>query len=283
MTGFGRASAQADCFSIEVELNSVNRKTLEVNCNLPREWSAAEPVLRKVLAEQIHRGMIQVNLRPRTAAEATRSGAMQARIAEFSSLAAAYGVEPPLTAEVLYRLSRENSSDLPLPAWEEVKDAVHKTARIAVDDLLRSRAEEGARLLKEFEELLASLSASLDNIAAGSAAAPEQHRKNLLQRLAKYDLGFDLSDERVLREIALYAERGDVSEELARLQSHVLALRDTLPAANPIGRQMEFTLQEIHRELNTIGSKTTVYEVSRFVIEAKQATEKMREQAANVE
>jgi uncharacterized protein (TIGR00255 family) len=145
------------------------------------------------------------------------------------------------------------------------------------------RAEEGARLLEEFLLHIRLLRDALTRITKLDRGRTIHHRDALLARLRQMNLELDLEDERVVREVAFLADRGDISEEITRIGSHLDALSETASSEEPIGRKIEFLLQELHREFNTVGSKANLAELSAVVIEAKQELEKLKEQSANVE
>jgi uncharacterized protein (TIGR00255 family) len=153
----------------------------------------------------------------------------------------------------------------------------------ALVEFSAAREREGAALAKDFARRGANLASLVERMASRTAAATQNHRENLLARLRQAGLDLDLNDERVLKEIALFADRIDVSEEITRLRSHLEHFMQLLDAAEPVGRKLEFLLQEIGREVHTVGSKANDIEAARLVIECKNELERIREQAQNVE
>jgi len=155
--------------------------------------------------------------------------------------------------------------------------------REALGQLVAMRQAEGKALKEDLEQRLENIGVALQAIRSGMGDTVPRYRELLLQRLSQASLEIDLSDERVLKEIALFADKCDISEETTRLDSHLVQFRECLQEGSPVGRKLEFILQEVNREFNTIGSKANNIEISRHVIEAKNEIERIREQIQNIE
>ena len=170
---------------------------------------------------------------------------------------------------------------LPEPddAWPAVADALES----ALSDLVAMRCAEGAHLRDDLLRRLGRLQANVADIEHRAPAVAERYRENLHKRLAAGGLDIDLDDERVLREIGLFAERCDISEEITRLESHFVQCTKYFDSEEPVGRSLDFLAQEMNRELNTIGSKANDAGIAQDVVEAKTELEKIREQVQNVE
>ncbi len=287
MTGYGRGTAVLAGLTVTVQVSSVNRKTLDLAIKLPDEWDSLEAMVGEEVRKVAHRGRISVvveltGARPGSEAawDETEVGLILDRLADFAD---SRGLKFDPTPELLWSIanSQRKAAELPGP------DAAAVAVKAALADALRSfaamRAKEGEALLIDFLTRLAALRAQVEAVAARASQVPAAYREQLRQRLRQAELELDLNDERVLKEIALFADRCDVTEELTRLRSHFDQFAALLRTDGEIGRKSEFILQEIGREVNTIGSKANDLAISRAVIELKNELERVKEQIANVE
>jgi len=277
MTGYGRATAAVAGYSLTVQVSSVNRKTLDLAVNLPSEWESLEPAVAEEVRKVATRGRISVVVEltgAKGAAEVVWDDAqVNASLDRLATLAAARGVPFAPTPDLLWAVANSQRRTAELPSAEE--------ASAAVSDAVR--AQEGEALLVDFLARMRGVRAHVEAIAARAPLVAPTYRDTLLQRLRQAELELDVNDERVLREIALFADRCDVTEELTRLRSHLDQFGALLKSNGEIGRKAEFILQEIGREVNTIGSKANDLTISKAVIELKNEMERVREQIANVE
>ena len=288
MTGFGRGNAATAAWLAKVELSTVNRKQAEVVVQLPRELAEMDARIRKLVQSTVSRGRVQVNvsLEPtQGAASAVRvDGALASAFeAAFTELSGLLGRElHPSAADYLRQPgilavgSREVDAEA---AWAAIQLALDE----ALAQLTTMRSREGADLLADFENRLAGLDSLRQRIAEGAPERPLRQREQLLKRLREADLGLDSADERVLKELALFADRCDITEELTRLESHCAKFREYMLAAEPPGRALDFLCQEIFREFNTLGAKANDADIAQMIVEAKTELEKIREQVQNVE
>ena len=287
MTGYGTASGTGAGLQVVVELHSVNQRALQVVVNGPREWGGLEAEIGAVLREKVARGKFTANLRVvRTSPDGVETPdweEVDRRVGLLRQTMERHGGEGGIGADTLYRILCDSQREGAGPGWETAREPVLATLARALEGLLEMRSAEGTRLRREFEDRIRSLRAHLDSIRALDRDRIPDHRDQLLARLRQMDLDLDPGDERVAREVAFLADRSDISEETTRIDSHLVALEEAVAAPGPVGRKIEFVLQELHREFNTVGSKTTSSGISAAVIEAKQELEKLREQAANIE
>ena len=288
MTGFGRADAAGEGVTWCVELSSVNRKQLEVVASLPRELSELEQAVRTEVANHCSRGRVNVSVRCDTAQ------ASGARLKVDEALAQQYAAAIQRLGDSLNQpqistamdptrwpgvIELERTSVEPETAWP----LIEKALREALKPFIAMRAAEGANLKRDMEARLARIATLLEDIRAKASEVPGLYRKALLQRLQDAGLPVDLGDERLLKEIALFADRCDISEELTRARSHLDQFAKYLAAKEAMGRSMDFLTQELFREFNTMGSKANNAELSHLVVAAKTEIEKVREQVQNVE
>jgi uncharacterized protein (TIGR00255 family) len=286
MTGFGRGTATGDGWEITVHVSSVNRKTLEVASSLPREWQVFEPEVTAVVRQWTARGRIQVTAEvhgPGQAGVTWDEAAVDAALDRLAALAARRGVAWAPTPEVLFAVAAASRSEAPALGPERALELVLAALGQAMAGLQSMREREGAALAGDIGRRVAALAERVEEIARRAPRTLRNYREMLLYRLRGAGLELDLNDERVLKEIALFADRIDVSEEITRLRSHLAELAALPGAAEPIGRKAEFLLQEIGREIHTVGSKANDIEIARAVIEFKNEVERIREQIQNVE
>jgi uncharacterized protein (TIGR00255 family) len=288
MTGFGRGTMASDKWQAAVEINSVNRKQAEVVVQMPRELAELEARIRKTVLGVVSRGRIQVsiNLERGPAALATiRVDEALARAFQtaFADLSKAVGHDVLPTATDYLRqpgILNTGSGEMDAEeAWHAIKPALDE----ALAALAVMRESEGSHLHEDLLGRLGILTSFARKIAAEAPERPIRQRELLLKRLREADLALDPGDERVLRELALFADRCDISEELTRLDSHFAKFREYLDAAEAPGRALDFLCQELFREFNTIGSKASDAGIAQTIVEAKTELEKIREQVQNVE
>lgn len=288
MTGFGRGEAQRAGVTWSVECSAVNRKQLEVAVNLPRELAELENVVRAEVSTVVSRGRVNVAVRRESATASAAAAHVDQELAAhyyhaMHALALKLDIPPEISLTDITRMPgvitqavTETTSE---DAWPPVQEALGG----ALKQLNAMRAAEGASLRKDIETRLELIEGLLEGIRARAASVPEHQRKMLRQRLEEAGLPLPLDDERLVKEIALFADRTDISEELTRAASHVKQFRAYLDSDAPAGRSLDFLLQEFFREFNTMGSKCNNAEIAHHVVTAKTELEKIREQVQNAE
>lgn len=288
MTGFGRGAATAGIWQATVEISSVNRKQAEVVLQAPRELNELDARIRKAVLGVVSRGRIQVSINIERSEGAAADFRIDPSLAlAFSNAFAELGKTVgypllPSAADFLRQpgIIATGSSEIDSEAaWLAIEPALTD----ALTQLASMRETEGSHLKADFIARLGTLAAFAGKIAAEAPGRPIRQRELLTKRLRDAGLDLDPSDERVLREIALFADRCDVSEELTRLDSHFAKFSEYLAAAEPPGRALDFLCQELFREFNTIGSKANDASIAQTIVEAKTELEKIREQVQNVE
>lgn len=285
MTGHGRGTALAKGVRVVVECFSVNRKQGEVSVSAPRELSALEPRVREEALKCLARGKVQVTIAVEEAAEAKTFAIDAVQAACFLRQAKALQKKLKLPGEVdlktvlaapgVLRANEAGSRDL----WPLIKRALDA----AMAGLVKMREKEGGHLQTDLERVAGRMTDRVRRIRRLAPQVPKRQRENLLRRLEAAALPVDLMEPRLLTEIAVFAERCDITEELDRLDSHLAQFRETLERKEPIGRTLEFIAQEMGREWNTTGAKASDPGISRLVVEAKADLDRVREQLANIE
>lgn len=288
MTGYGRSSFLHVDLDVSVEASSVNKRNLETQVSLPRDWQSLEREVLQCTREAVGRGRVQVTVKARPAQALGNASTwdeirLMNDLHRLGALAEKEGISFQPDANLLTQLATAQRSEASLPEPNHVKKDLAKAVREALAEMVATRSEEGERLGKDLSSRASKLVDLVNALEKSSEGIAKSWREKLLERLRQAELEIDVEDERVLREIALFAERCDVSEELTRLRSHDELLKNIFEEEGVVGRKLEFALQEVSRELNTVASKSPSVEVKRIVIEARSEIEKMREQALNVE
>lgn len=288
MTGFGRGTAASAQWHVTVEIQSVNRKQLDVVFQAARELAELEARARKAVQAVISRGRVQLAVtleRGQGVPAAMTVDALLARTFKkaFDDLGAAVGEAVRPTAADYLRQPGIIGAGAAVIDGDEAWAVIEPALAAALSAHTAMCETEGAHLKHDFAERLAVLDGYVAEISAAAPGRPVRQREAMLKRLREAGLDIDLSDERVLRELALYADRCDISEELTRLGSHFAKFRDYMDAPEPPGRALDFLCQEIFREFNTIGSKANDAGIAQTIVQAKTELEKIREQVQNVE
>lgn len=289
MTGFGRGEAAASAeLAFVVEVSSVNRKQFELRFLAPPELGALESTARKVAARYYSRGAIQLRLQYRRGGNAhparIDTELLAALIAGVREARRAAGLpEEKIDVEALMQLPGVVSGNTPDAAPEEYAAALESAATAACEAALAMREREGEALRNDLETRAAKLEELYGELKRRCAAIPEMLRARLAAKLEEAKLPTPPNDPALLREILFYTDRADVSEELARLDSHFGQLRGFFAATTPSGRSLDFLAQEFFREITTLGNKAASPEISPLVVAFKSELEKLREQIQNVE
>lgn len=290
MTGFGRSSVDVAGAGvrIQVEIHSVNRKTLDIQISAPREWSGHEAIFSEWIGGAFQRGRVNVQIKVELAKDSTDSLAMNTEamaltLNDLKAFAQAQGFDFTPDSSFILDLARSVKDRSSLPSWKELKESLQEAFNAALADISAMRLQEGAALADDLRERIAELEVFRKQIEKNASGSTQRYRNALLERLKQLELELDVSDERVLKEVAIYADRSDISEETTRLSSHFEQFLGFLSADEATGRKMDFLCQEIHREFNTTGSKSNDIEITRLVIEGKNALERIREQVQNIE
>ena len=288
MTGFGQSTFCHEQLEVTIEASSVNKRHLETVTSLPREWQSLEHSILKLARGKIRRGRLRIQARPEQTVTGNASinwteAALALEIKSLAAFAAKHDIPFDPDASVLARLATTRQADSGLPSASAVETTLLSTTKAALDALIAMRSEEGSRLAEDLLKRLTILRNLTDEIETSSEGVAQEWREKLLERLRKAKLELDPDDERVLKEMTFFADKADVSEEITRLRSHYEQFRTSVESQEPVGRKLEFLLQEISRELNTLCAKSTRPDATRLGLEARNEVEKMREQALNIE
>jgi uncharacterized protein (TIGR00255 family) len=285
MTGHGRGTAMANGVRVVAECFSVNRRQSEVVLVTARELAWIEPRVREEVLRRISRGKVQVSLTLERSSQSAPAIINRRAAAEFLrearslqrelELGGVISLETILAAPGVLNTNEVSRDQL----WPLIRRALEA----ALEGLLAMRVHEGAHLKKELAREVTAVSARVRQVRVLAPRVPKRQRKVLLRRLQSLRLEADFLDPRVATEIAIFAERCDITEELARLESHLAQFKQHLEKEGPVGRTLEFLAQEMGREWNTAGAKANDAKIFRLVVEAKAKLDRVREQLANVE
>ena len=286
MTGFGRAEATLGTHGLVVEVSAVNRRNLEISLSLPKDWQDLDPVIQPRIKKSVLRGRIffALKLSATQGHESVRwdDKAVASVLRDLRELAEQNDVAFEPDPSLLFRIATSQSEGV-LPAWKDHQDALLGAVDAALDNFVAMRRKEGDAMTEDMLQRIGILSQILDRVEPLVPRQVPTYREALLKRLREADLEIDLDDERILKEISIYAEKCDVAEELTRLRSHLEQMRETVQEGGAIGRKLEFLLQEVFREFNTLGNKSSDLTIIQAVLEAKSEVEKLREQSLNAE
>jgi uncharacterized protein (TIGR00255 family) len=287
MTGFGRAEIDLPGARLAVELATVNQKNLQVSVHGPDAWPTLESAATGWIRSRLQRGKVTARVTQAAAGGPSASWDLEAtrlQLVELERLAQALGAPwTPPSLELVLKLAESRRGQAgALPELAAVETIVQAAFALALDQLVAMRAREGAALSADLLARLGLLAGFVQTMEASEQGSVARHREALLRRLKEAGLDLDVSDERVLKELAFFAERCDISEEIVRLRSHLAQFEAELGQANG-GRKLDFLVQELLREVNTIGSKAAEIPTTRAVLEAKTEIERIREQVQNLE
>ena len=287
MTGFGKAEGEyKGIFFFTVEVSSVNRKQLELRCSLPQELSGMESLIRQKIGSFISRGSVNVKvmLRHNTESSVTiNTGMLEELVKAVREVRLRTGMPTEVNVEQLLALPGVIDTAADTGDSPELTAAFTATLMEAGANFIAMRQREGDALKADLSARTALLEDLLRQIEPLAAKIPENARKRLYCKLAAEKLPVEPNDELFAREMLFYLDKSDVSEEITRLKSHFSQMKKFFEAAEPVGRGMDFLLQEFFREITTLGNKAPSPELSVLVVKFKSELEKLREQVQNVE
>jgi len=288
MTGFGKAAREFRGDAVTIELSAVNHRFLDVSLRLPGEWSTADLVLREVLRERTSRGKLNVSVaRKRADGSAQRLRLDQALAQQYidraRELALLLGTNETVTLDMITRFDDIFVAEVESEDLDALRAFLSTLLNEALDSLDSMRENEGRALAKDLLDRLGAIRKSLADIETRLPQLNLLHTERLRARIGELAHATDLAPERLAMEVALAAERGDVTEETVRLKSHLDHAEELIRGQEAAGRKLNFLLQEMQREANTLGSKVRDTEVVRHVLEIKSELERIREQIQNIE
>lgn len=288
MTGTGEGRITEKGFDIGAFIKSVNHRFFNLQIRLPRGYQRYESVVRDVLSQSVSRGKIDVNIEfyslPATVGEFVAHHGHAEKLATFiRELAEKLDLPDGLTAE---RIARFNDMFTTLPPKEQddgLASMLQRVCEEALRDLLKSRYSEGKQLADDVLFRTDEIAKKMQQISMYAENQPGLVREKLLAAIQKIEGQTHVSRERLEEEVLVWAVRSDITEEIIRIESHVKRIKDLFQSGRSIGKELEFIVQELHREITTIGAKSAVMEINELVVPVKMEIEKLREQAQNLE
>ncbi len=283
MTGYGEGSAQGEGWRVFVRLKSLNHRHLDLHVRGLEEYGELELRARDLLSQSFQRGRLDVTVQIQREGEAALVfdlGAVRPYYLGLRALAKELGIEEPISLEHLLRLGALRPQ---LPDPEGLWPVLEAALREGVEAVLAMRRREGQGLRDELLRLLAALRDELSAVEARAAQLPKLYRERLLRQIEELAPDVEVEPGRLEGEVALWAERADITEELARLKIHLDAAEEAIDGPEPAGRRLDFLAQEMHREVNTIAAKARDPEIAPRVVEMRTLIERFREQVRNVE
>lgn len=287
MTGFGRGKAASDSFSVNVEIKSVNHRFCEMNIRMPRQLLKIEDKIKKIVNRHIHRGRVEVFIGLEGEGIISRKIQVDWKLIDeyiqfIKQAQTKYGMEGSITLHDLLNRSdlihiEENEVDN-----DELSELVIRAAGEAIAQLKQMRMAEGETLKMDLEAIIVQLETIVTDLQQDAPIVVQSYKERILKRVQEYVSG-QIDESRILTEVAIFAEKADINEEIIRLKSHIGQFKQTLNVHEPIGRKLDFLVQEMNREANTIGSKANDANIAKKVVEMKSLLEKLKEQVQNIE
>ena len=287
MTGFGSGSAEAETMRVRTVLRSVNGRFLDLSLRCPSSAQELEPRIRERVQAKINRGKVTGTIELEDTAE--RSGLPQlneevaTQYARELQRLAELGNTGPVSLEVLARMPGLFRSEAAAPDRAQVELLVLKSVEAAIDELEQMRSTEGETLATDLRARLKLLAELTDKIEAISTGGREDVRRRLREKVDALLQPGQVNEDRLATEVVLIAERGDITEEIVRLRSHLEQFFAALDKGGEVGRRLNFLLQEMHREINTISSKSADSAIIHHAVDVKEEVERLREQVQNLE
>ncbi|HWP49815.1 MAG TPA: YicC/YloC family endoribonuclease [Candidatus Limnocylindrales bacterium] len=289
MTGYGSVNLQQGNRTYILEVKSVNHRYCDVNVKVPSQYGFLENEIKKFIKERFSRGRFDVYLDidelEGNSRKISFDHALAARyLKELKELGTELGIETPIDLFSLIKLPEVIKIEKEPEDQEEIIQSVQKTLELALAQLEEMRKKEGELLRQEILTILNRIQAATLRISQRAPLIPVEYKKNLQERVRNLlENTLEVDEARLLQEVVIFAERMDITEELARLNSHLTQFYKLTESEEPVGKRLDFLIQEMNREVNTIGSKANDALVSQEVVEIKTEMERMREQVQNIE
>ena len=288
MTGYGRADGATATHVYTVEVQAFNHRFTDVRIRLPRTLASLEHGLQREIRERVHRGRFDVQVTEKLSGEISRTlridrGAIQQYVGALRELQRELDLGGQVTIEALMGVRDLVTLEATEVDMAEAGALLGQLLQAALDEVDSMRRKEGENLARSLETCLGQIEAGLATVETRAPEIVEGYRTRLQERVRAL-LGAPLSDpDRLVQEVALLAERSDITEECTRLKSHIQQFRTIIQERGPHGRRLDFLLQEMHREVNTLGTKAADATISPAVVEMKADLERLREQVQNIE
>lgn len=289
MTSFGRAqSEEGEKHLFSIEMKSVNNRYLDVNVRLPKFMTALEEEIRKIINSKLNRGKVDVFINYKSYDKNKCIPILNLDLAKsyyecLKNIGEELNIENDITVSKVARLPEVITLEAEEEDLEEISKELFPLIESSLNSMIDMRITEGEKLKEDILDKLKIIEEKVNEIEILSEDAPKNYKVNLEERLKELTKDIEIDEQRIAAEVALFADKVAVDEETTRLHSHIDQMRNTLNLNEPIGRKLDFIVQEMNRETNTIGSKTNDMKVTNIVIDIKNLIEKIREQVQNIE
>lgn len=288
MTGYGRGSSDSNGRSFNVEIKSVNNRYLDIYIRLPRGINALEDRVRKYVASKVYRGKIDVYINQERFGEDDVAVNVDENVAAayynaLNTLKKRFGLTEDITLSQLANYPDVISMEKKEEDIEVIWDILVKALDQAIELFVEMRSSEGTKLGKDIKERCQLIKIKVEEIENRSSGVVDEFREKIKVRITEYLKEIEIDEARLLNEVAFFADKSSITEEIVRLKSHISQLENTLGDKDTIGRKLDFLIQEMNREINTIGSKANDLYITNIVVDVKSELEKIREQIQNIE
>ncbi len=289
MTGFGRSEVPIEQFSFTIEIKSVNHRYLDVGIKLPRKLAFLEDVLRNIVKSEMRRGRLDVYINQQTSETSNKrvvidKSLCQSYVEAFNNISEKLDVENDVTVSLLAHLPEVVSVEQQDIDESILQKELEEGLKNALAQLVQMRKVEGEFLRKDLKVRIDALRNQIKKIEEISPEVSKAYRERLMKRISELAVpDVTVDDNRLLTEIAIFAEKSSIDEELVRFNSHLDQFVTTMDEREPVGRKLDFLVQELNREINTIGSKASDIKIGSHVVDVKSELEKIREQVQNIE
>lgn len=288
MTGYGRAQSSVCGFELTLEIRSVNHRYLDISVRVPRAYGYLEDIVKTGLKEKISRGKVDVYISvddsvADNVSVSLNKPLLDGYIKALGEISDEYGLSNDLTVSAVMRLPDIFNIEKADEDTDMLSKEIESMLETALSGYISMSAAEGSQLAADITARLDTIGETVEKIEERSPECVAEYREKLEARLKEVLETHSVDEQRILTEAAIFADKISVSEETVRLKSHIRQLRDMLNENGGVGRKLDFLVQELNREANTIGSKANDIEISRLVVELKAEIEKIREQVQNIE
>jgi uncharacterized protein (TIGR00255 family) len=288
MTGFGQGEASNQEWSVKVEMKSVNHRYLDLWLRIPKQYSLLEEPIRMLIQEEMSRGRVEVSVNIEEFGDRQRNvrinkPLLNGYLAALETIQQELGIKESIQLDHILQLPDLLELEEPDVNWDSLQETVLKAVRTALDELEAMRRNEGYQLSQDILMKISLIERHVDRISEIAPAVVQDYRERLKERLGDLLDGTTITEERFVGEVALFADKCSIDEELVRLRSHIQQFRQSIEKESPVGRKLDFLLQEMNREINTIGSKGNNVGIAGLVVDVKSELEKIREQVQNIE
>ncbi len=289
MTGYGQGKAKNQEMSIVIDLKSVNNRYLDLNIRMPRKFNPFEDDLKEQIKRHLVRGKVDVfiNIERSNREDLVITPdlpLLERYVRAYEAISEAFGLKDPVSLSLLTRVPEALIIEDRALDEDATKKLLLEAVDMALSEMKIMRKTEGEKLTLDILDKTDKMNLVLQQIEKVSATIPQRHKEKMLERIKDLlDQVEDFDEDKLNMEVAIFADRKDINEEIVRLKSHFDQVRSLMASREAVGRKLDFLLQEMNREVNTIGSKSPEYDISNQVVELKSYLEKIREQAQNIE